>query len=834
MKRGLVFLILITTLTVGAFAQGQNPSIGYSGTLCTGQTISFYLSGSQTCGSISVSSNSNWTFNPAPASVTYSTDHKQVQAKWNTVTTVYVNVSYSCSTGGGGSTGTNVPINPGPSLGAAIGSGIICQNGAVELDVVSQQNVGVTPTYEYYVDNNLVHSGSETKYNYYVSGISVGSHSAYIKVTSGGAGSSCTAIALSQPVAFNVTANETYTASVRGPLTFCPVQGQNPAFYVDVSTSYTTPTYQWYANGYPAGTTNPVTIPISQQTNVYCVVTQPSNSSHPCVVSPVTSNTFLIDFTPSVKPTVQIQSIKYVYCTGETVSFGAVGQNLTGSPSYAWYLDGKLFSLNQSPPALPVATVASDGVFGPGSEVRVDVSNITGSCLTTSTATYTLPANAITVYTTPHLNDVPDQSICSGQNFAIPLDYSVTGTTYQWTQTSTNVSGSADSQGAFSGASLSQALSTASGGFARYTITPTANGCVGNHVVTVVNVNPIPALPQFSLGGVFSRCSPGPVTLTAQPGTYGTEVHWYDGAGSNASLLANTNSLLQTISMDATYYASSYNNSTTCESARLAAQALVKDKYTAPVNSVITQQVLLEGVDVNTDISAWPTDKMLLSVQYFDGLGRHYQDVLQQNSVSGTDLVQSSVYDQFGREYKKYLPVTVAADGCPKDMDAQGNYVNTTAKNFYSTTDKVASDEVPFSQTNFEPSPLNRVLQDMGPGKTWSDNNKFIGHQYLVNRANEVLFFTYDYSAAMINTGSAAAYYDAGQLQAKITTDEEGNEVREYTDKLGHLVCKKVQYKIDDQGVKQYTSTYYVYDDLGNLAIVLPPEAVKKIISQLN
>ena len=37
--------------------------------------------------------------------------------------------------------------------------------------------------------------------------------------------------------------------------------------------------------------------------------------------------------------------------------------------------------------------------------------------------------------------------------------------------------------------------------------------------------------------------------------------------------------------------------------------------------------------------------------------------------------------------------------------------------------------------------------------------------------------------------------------------------VIEYKDKLGHTICKKVQYGTN-AGVKQYASTYCVYDDL--------------------
>ena len=57
-----------------------------------------------------------------------------------------------------------------------------------------------------------------------------------------------------------------------------------------------------------------------------------------------------------------------------------------------------------------------------------------------------------------------------------------------------------------------------------------------------------------------------------------------------------------------------------------------------------------------------------------------------------------------------------------------------------------------------------------------------------------------------------------------VTADGKSGTTEEYTDKEGHLVLKRL-FNLKD-GVLQVLSTYYVYDDLGNLSFVLPP-AVK-------
>jgi hypothetical protein len=68
-------------------------------------------------------------------------------------------------------------------------------------------------------------------------------------------------------------------------------------------------------------------------------------------------------------------------------------------------------------------------------------------------------------------------------------------------------------------------------------------------------------------------------------------------------------------------------------------------------------------------------------------------------------------------------------------------------------------------------------------------------------------------------------------LSIKSTKDEQGNEVREYVDKLGRTILKKVQAVVgaaltDAAG---WAQTYCLYDELGNLVIVLPPEVVKRM-----
>ena len=83
-------------------------------------------------------------------------------------------------------------------------------------------------------------------------------------------------------------------------------------------------------------------------------------------------------------------------------------------------------------------------------------------------------------------------------------------------------------------------------------------------------------------------------------------------------------------------------------------------------------------------------------------------------------------------------------------------------------------------------------------------------------------------SAAVAGFILTGGYYSTGQLQVKVAKDEEGRQTREYTNRSGQLVLRKVQLA-GNTGLQLYnrdhwTQTYYVYDDFGYLRYVIPPE----------
>lgn len=105
----------------------------------------------------------------------------------------------------------------------------------------------------------------------------------------------------------------------------------------------------------------------------------------------------------------------------------------------------------------------------------------------------------ITVNPKPVVTITPSsQTLCSGDITAISLTSVTPGTTYSWTVNQIGVTGGI----AGSGNAIAQTLSiiTSTTGTATYTVTPTANTCIGNTNTATVTVNTTPATPGTIIG----------------------------------------------------------------------------------------------------------------------------------------------------------------------------------------------------------------------------------------------------------------------------------------------------------------------------------------------
>jgi len=201
-------------------------------------------------------------------------------------------------------------------------------------------------------------------------------------------------------------------------------------------------------------------------------------------------------------------------------------------------------------------------------------------------------------------------------------------------------------------------------------------------------------------------------------------------------------------------------------------------------------------------------------IQYYDVFGRSVETVQKaQSSKDGNtwvDLVNLTEYDGFGREYKHWLPLPTSGK--------TGMYVPPT--DFYGLANvEYGNSEKPYSTTDFEPSPLNRVTGKYGAGASWYANKKNDSTLFQTN-ANEVAYFFVNSSNQLQRNGN----YAANTLYKTYVTDEDGKISIDYKDKQGKAIMKQ-----NSTDVK----TYFVYNDFGQLCYVLPPNAADLLNSSV-
>lgn len=216
--------------------------------------------------------------------------------------------------------------------------------------------------------------------------------------------------------------------------------------------------------------------------------------------------------------------------------------------------------------------------------------------------------------------------------------------------------------------------------------------------------------------------------------------------------------------------------------------------------------------------------KVIKTIVYYDGLGREIQTVAKGQSPAGYDIVSVSAYDGFSRKTSTFLPfVSGDTTGASKN-----NAISAQAAFYTSMYDSIDG-KFAFAFQRLETSELGRVLEQTAPGNAWKiGSNHTVTTSYGTNTISSVLKLQFDPTAGIYITPGADTYFQTSELLMKVVFDEQKNEVLEFTDKEGRVVCKKVK-----AATNVYAETYYVYDRDGNLVVVVQPEGVKDIRAML-
>ena len=247
-------------------------------------------------------------------------------------------------------------------------------------------------------------------------------------------------------------------------------------------------------------------------------------------------------------------------------------------------------------------------------------------------------------------------------------------------------------------------------------------------------------------------------------------------------------------------------------------------------NYVSESVVRVPGVTSASQAVSLGPQEARMTVTYHDGLGFPVQTVTVGAVDSGNgDLVQHREYDQYMREVRTWLPYAEPAGSGAGFRDGAGQ----ATIDFYLSENLTGMkpEAAPYSETVYEHSLLDRVLEQGAPGAVWQPapaRTAESGHTVVTEYgtcpdtgADAVRIWV------VSSTGlSASGYYLPGSLQRMTMKNEDWVSGRNgtadtYTDHDGRVILERRRMSVG--GADSALDTYYVYDDLGRLRYVLPP-----------
>ena len=199
----------------------------------------------------------------------------------------------------------------------------------------------------------------------------------------------------------------------------------------------------------------------------------------------------------------------------------------------------------------------------------------------------------------------------------------------------------------------------------------------------------------------------------------------------------------------------------------------------------------------------------MVSVEYYDGLGRKYETVMKGLSPTHNNITTFTEYDSYNRISKEWLPLPTCEYRLTKEA-----FQNISSL-FYPNETR-AFNETLYSYLLFDD---NTTLRNeiTGERKAGQDMN---GHHTGIitfgNPAASIKLFKVENNGSLTNAG----YYAAKALLCERTTDEDNRVTDTYRNKQGQTVMQRRGGNSD---------TYYVYNDLGQLTYVLTPEASARL-----
>ena len=182
----------------------------------------------------------------------------------------------------------------------------------------------------------------------------------------------------------------------------------------------------------------------------------------------------------------------------------------------------------------------------------------------------------------------------------------------------------------------------------------------------------------------------------------------------------------------------------------------------------------------------------ITNVRYYNGLG-YLTETASTCSGTSDNIYTYTTYDSKGRENTEYCPTPA---GNTLDFQ-QLSAIRSASASFY-------RDNGAYTQNHYDHA--DRITREDMAGERWHSDN---AHNSTVYGTN-----TQDDKVIIYNgTINAEGFYPAGNLEKKTVTDADGHSVTVFTNLFGQTVLER----------RFCGDTYYIYNSLGQLAVILPP-----------
>ncbi|MBS0027235.1 DUF6443 domain-containing protein [Chitinophaga sp. 22321] len=197
-------------------------------------------------------------------------------------------------------------------------------------------------------------------------------------------------------------------------------------------------------------------------------------------------------------------------------------------------------------------------------------------------------------------------------------------------------------------------------------------------------------------------------------------------------------------------------------------------------------------------------------VEYVDGFGRSKQVISIGATPSGKDIVQHREYDNYDRQAKSFLPV-------PQSGSQGGAIYSTPLAN----AGAAYGSEKIYSENIFQNDISGQVKQVIPAGNSWASHplQLAVSANAQGDNVKKISVVTSWVNNATSYTLTYSPDYAANTLSKSITTDGDSNVSTEFKDGAGKTILVR-----KNDGTKTI-DTYYLYDEFGNLAYVIPPLA---------